>query len=80
MLEILEILEERISKGQDIDEVADELNDAIEVACDDGEIEYSVKNEIIDLVGKITESYSFDSEDTTIPTDIAKLKELINDL
>ena len=80
MLELLESLEDKIQKGQDIDEIAEELSDAVELACDEGELPYSTKNEVLDLIGKINESYNYDSEDTTISTDLIELKELVNDL
>lgn len=80
MIALVEQLEEKINKGTDIDELIEEVEEALNEASDNGDIAYSTKEEVSDLLYKIQETYNYDSEDESIATDLESLKSIIEDI
>lgn len=77
MLELIESLEEKIKGHKDIEEFVEEFVEAIENAADEGEIEFDDKVEANDILGRISETYSFDQDDESIEEDISKLRNIL---
>ena len=78
MVELLEALELKIKNNGIIDDEVQELVEAVENAANEGYIDYDEKVEICDIIGRIQESYGYDSSDETgISEELTSLRSAI---